>query len=439
MELHEVVRTAKSAIERHALLLPGDKVIVGLSGGADSTALLCVLKKLGYDCVAAHCNYHLRGNESDRDEAHARATALRLGVRFRSTDFDVAKEVTASPRPISTEMACRNLRYDWFDTLRREEKAAATAVAHHSHDNIETTLLNLFRGSGLSGLRGMRPENDRHVIRPLLNVSRSAIEDFLEAEGIDFVTDSTNRQCDYRRNRIRNRILPTIERDFPGACAGILKTIEHLNESDYFLLQAIDEKRKIYRGESGEINIGKLITSEPSAPYLLYMWLKSEGLSRRQTDSILCSAGNSGLIFKGRKSTFLLDRGILRQIHEDFQLPEFDDLYEVVRTDGNRLPEKRDKMEVYIDAAALTEGSLSVRTWANGDRIDPFGMRGSKAVSDIFSDAKIPVDAKKHWPILTLNEKILWVTGLRASRMFPVTNSTTSYLTIRYIGSDLPV
>lgn len=438
MGQHRLLTAARESIECHRLLSAEDKVVIGLSGGADSVALLCALKKLGYECVAAHCNFHLRGEESDRDMNHARSIASKLGVKFRSIDFNVEAEIAKSPHPLSTEMACRNLRYDWFEKIRQEEKASAIAVAHHRSDNVETFLLNLFRGSGLSGLRGMLPINDRHIIRPLLNASRGDIEDFLTTEGLGFVNDSTNSQNDYRRNRIRNRIVPAIEQEFPDAVTGMLKTIAHLYETEQFLKQAVEEKRDIYQDDSGQIDVRKLKESEPSAAYLLYSWLKKDGLSRTQTDSIIQSSESSGLTFKGRDETFLLNRGILRPTGR-LDLPEdFGKLYSVTRVEGNRLPSVRNNMEIYLDMSVLDEENISVRRWSKGDRIAPFGMRGSKMVSDVFSDAKVPVDAKCSWPIVAAGEKILWVTGLRAGRLYSVGPQTKSYLIVRYTGPELP-
>ena len=160
-----MLSTVQAYIAQHQLLRPGAPVIVGLSGGADSVALLHILTRLGYPCVAAHCNFHLRNDESDADADFAQQTAEALGLPFRRIDFDTADY--AHQNGVSTEMAARTLRYEWFETLRRELGAEAIAVAHHRDDNVETVLLNLIRGTGLSGLCGMRPRNG-HIVRPLL-------------------------------------------------------------------------------------------------------------------------------------------------------------------------------------------------------------------------------------------------------------------------------
>ena len=192
-------------IQRQGLLTGKRPVLVGLSGGADSVALLGVLVRLGYSCRALHCNFHLRGAESDRDEAFAHQFADSLGVPFSKVDFDTVGY--AATHHESIEMAARSLRYRWFEEQRQALDAEAIAVAHHRDDSVETLLMNLLRGSGLRGLGGIRPRNGR-VIRPLLVVSRAEIEAWLQAQGWDYVTDRSNLSDAYPGNFIRLRVLP---------------------------------------------------------------------------------------------------------------------------------------------------------------------------------------------------------------------------------------
>ena len=218
-----MLSTVQAYIAQHQLLRPAAPVIVGLSGGADSVALLHILTRLGYPCVAAHCNFHLRNDESDADADFAQQTAEALGLPFRRIDFDTADY--AHQNGVSTEMAARTLRYEWFETLRRELGAEAIAVAHHRDDNVETVLLNLIRGTGLSGLCGMRPRNG-HIVRPLLSVDRHQIVRWLADRHLPFCTDSSNASDVYRRNFVRLRLLPLMEqlnpsvRDAPPRAGG---------------------------------------------------------------------------------------------------------------------------------------------------------------------------------------------------------------------------
>lgn len=206
-------------IARHRLLSPGARVLVGLSGGPDSVCLALVLSRLRYAVTAAHCNFRLRGGESDRDERFTREFCARHGIPLRVTSFDT--RAYAAEHGVSIEMAARELRYGWFGVEMERAGAEAVAVAHHSDDVIETMLLNLLRGTGIQGLTGIRPVNG-HVVRPLLEVSHREVLAYLERLGESFVTDSTNAQCDCTRNQIRNRVLPLLEQVNPRAREALL-------------------------------------------------------------------------------------------------------------------------------------------------------------------------------------------------------------------------
>ncbi|MDR2682762.1 MAG: tRNA lysidine(34) synthetase TilS, partial [Dysgonamonadaceae bacterium] len=203
-----MVRKIRQYIEKHRLLDANAKIIVGLSGGADSVALLFILHRLGYACVAAHCNFHLRGEEAFRDEQQAMDFARSLHIPCMKQDFDTLS--VARRRGVSVEMAARDLRYEWFEQLRREQDAGAIAVAHHRDDSIETLLLNLIRGTGIKGLAGIQPKNG-YIVRPLLNVSKQDILHYVAEKQLPFVTDSSNLQDEYMRNKIRLSALPLLQ------------------------------------------------------------------------------------------------------------------------------------------------------------------------------------------------------------------------------------
>lgn len=208
---------------------PG-KMLVGLSGGADSVALLLALARCGAAVQAVHCNFHLRGDESMRDENFCRKLCRTNDIPLTVIDFDV--DSWRSKNGGSVEMACRDLRYERFEALRKEFCCSHIAVAHNADDNIETVLLNLFRGSGTRGLRGMLHETERHILRPLLTVSRRQIEEYLSYIGQEYVTDSTNLSSDYRRNFIRRDLLPLIETRWPGVRKAITSTIANMREEE---------------------------------------------------------------------------------------------------------------------------------------------------------------------------------------------------------------
>ena len=209
-----MIHTIRLYIEKYRLLSEDRPVLVGLSGGADSVALLGVLVRLGYPCIALHCNFHLRGEESDRDEAFACEFAESLEVPFHKIDFDTISY--AGDRHLSIEMAARELRYAWFEEMRERLGGQATAVAHHRDDNVETVLMNLIRGTGIRGMSGIRPRNG-FIVRPLLCVSREDILAWLADQGYAYMVDSTNLSDAYTRNFIRLNVLPLLEEINPSA------------------------------------------------------------------------------------------------------------------------------------------------------------------------------------------------------------------------------
>ncbi|PNE23855.1 tRNA lysidine(34) synthetase TilS, partial [Tannerella sp. oral taxon 808] len=270
--------TIQTYIAQHALLQPGQPVIVGFSGGADSVALLHVLTQLGYPCIAAHCNFHLRGDESDTDAAFARRMAEALGTPFHQTDFDT--EHYARRHGVSTEMAARTLRYRWFEALRRDTRAQAIAVAHHSDDNVETILLNLIRGTGLRGLCGMRPRNG-HIVRPLLCVDRAQIIRWLADRGFTYRTDSTNASDTYRRNFVRLRLLPLMEQLNPAVRTAIQGMAGHLTDVEAIYRDAIESQRPSLIDADRRIPIDALLRA-PAPRAMLFELLRPYGFTPTQ-------------------------------------------------------------------------------------------------------------------------------------------------------------
>ena len=249
-------------IEEKQLFTLHDKVLVALSGGADSVALLRVLLVLGYHCEAAHCNFHLRGEESDRDERFVNELCKGLGVTLHVTHFDTV--AYASRHHVSIEMAAREMRYDWFEQLRKERGMAVIAVAHHRDDSVETFLLNLIRGAGINGLKGISPHNGC-IVRPLLEVSRQDILDYLRCLRQGYVTDSTNLQDEYMRNKIRLNILPMLRELNPSVSESIAETSRRLTDVSLIYNKEIDLElaqrivRKVVKSESKAVTVDDII------------------------------------------------------------------------------------------------------------------------------------------------------------------------------------
>ena len=435
----------RDTIKANSLLRREGKVIVAVSGGADSVALLAALDALGYDCVAAHCNFHLRGEESTRDMRFVESLTDRLAIDLYVKDFDVAARCKATGE--SLEMACRELRYQWFRELLDRDYAQAIAVGHHREDQIETFFLNLLRGSGLAGLAGMRYRNG-HVVRPLLDTSRADIEAYLNEKGLSWVVDSTNASDDFARNRLRNRLIPLLAELFPGADAAILKSMAILRENSDFYDHAASRILEKYEDTAkGEIRVADLLENERFAPALLFERLRSEGFNRSQTDNIIEASTRSGGTFRaGRSHIRDLDHGILRAPHagspataDEKEINPLHDIFEpihiqVTHHEVAEFQAERNPSVAYIDERAL-RGShrWTLRHWRRGDRMKPYGMKDSKLLSDIFADAHLsPADKKSLW-LLLRDDEIVWAVGLRASGLFTIGPGTKRYLRLEYI------
>lgn len=433
--------TIQTYIAQHALLQPGQPVIVGFSGGADSVALLHVLTRLGYPCIAAHCNFHLRGDESDTDAAFARRMAEALGIPFHQADFDT--ERYARRHGVSTEMAARTLRYRWFEALRRDTRAQAIAVAHHSDDNVETILLNLIRGTGLRGLCGMRPRNG-HIVRPLLCVDRAQIIRWLADRGFTYRTDSTNASDAYRRNFVRLRLLPLMEQLNPAVRTAIQGMAGHLTDVEAIYRDAIESQRPSLIDADGRIPIDALLRS-PAPRAMLFELLRPYGFTPTQcADLARALRSEPGRTFHspGGRWHVLKDRAHL------ILYPTADaDARTFTLAPGNELQAPiRLRIEVRpaADARAISRSPsvatfdadriplpLTLRHWRAGDAFVPFGQPGRKKLSDYFTDHKFSRLRKAAtWILCTARGDILWIVGERIDNRFRVTPQTRQWLMI---------
>lgn len=432
-------------MSRRCGVAAGSRIVIAVSGGADSVALLAALADAGYECLAAHCNFHLRGEESQRDMHHVEDVADRLGIDLYIKNFDVHGRMALTGE--SVEMACRSLRYEWFHDLLERTRATAIAVGHHREDQVETFMLNLLRGTGIAGLTGMAPRNGL-VVRPLLDMSRAEIEDYLAARGLSFVNDSSNSSDAYRRNKLRNIILPALESAFPGACDSILNTMSNLADNYGLYSYAVAELgRRFSDNDGARIDVGALAAAMPggTAFTLLFEILRERGFNSTQTRNILTAAADSHsgtTRYDSGRYVGELKNGILDIIPADgavlpvgeYRISLRQPVVSPVRIDisEHHLSEfapQRDNAVMYLDIRAL-EGSptFTLRHWHRGDRMRPFGMEGEKLLSDIFSDAGLSASAKRSVWLLTRDGVILWAVGLRASAHFAVRPGTRRYL-----------
>lgn len=412
-----IQKKVEKFITQEKLLNSHDSVLVALSGGADSVALLRLLLELGYPCEAAHCNFHLRGEESNRDEAFVQQLCTQLQVKLHVIHFNTAE--VAAERHISIEMAARELRYQWFEELRRKTGAQAVAVAHHQDDSVETFLLNLIRGTGINGLRGIHPKNG-HIIRPLLSLSRKAILSYLESIAQPYVTDSTNLQDAYLRNKIRLNIVPLLQTLNPSVQESILQTARHLEEASLIYRQGIEEARQRILTEQG-ICIRQLL-QEPAPQTLLHEILSPLGFNATQISDLFHALDSqSGKRFLTDSYQVVKDREWL--LIERRSVPQKPTLHcqTVDYTPDFLIPKEKDTACFDAD---LLKAPLTLRLCQPGDSFVPFGMKGRKKVSDYLTDRKFSILQKERQWVLCCGKDIIWLVGERTDNRFRINENT---------------
>lgn len=412
------------------------KVLVALSGGADSVALLSVLIDLGYKCVAAHCNFHLRGDESNRDQSFVEKLCDKMGIVVHIQEFEVDKYISA--KGCSVEMACRELRYQWFSELISQGVADVLAVGHHIEDNVETLMLNLMRGTGVSGIGGMRPRNT-YIVRPLLSSTRADIEEYLLSRELTWITDSTNLSNQYKRNKLRNIVIPTWDSAFPGIVGMIGRSLSYLREGVDFWQDMVCRLKEKYIVDD-IVYLKSLIESEQHCHLLLFEWLKPENFDAATVTDILNSVNESGRSFFSRTGVHrLIDRGRLMLIRQ----PNHDICQNINIQSYPFKLEYVDRCDANVKTSSAYEASFDIelldnsprfelRSWKIGDRIAPFGMSGTKKVSDIFRDFHIAECEKKRPVVLTRNGEIIWLVGMRHTRLFSVRKDATRFLRLTF-------
>ncbi len=420
----------KDYIKKHKLLSLSDLYIVALSGGADSVALLLLLDEMGYKVHALHCNFHLRGEESDRDERFCEDLCLKKNIPFHRIHFDTL--MYSETHKMSVEMAARELRYRYFEQLRKDIGAEGICVAHHQDDTVETVLLNLVRGTGLRGLTGIQPRNGA-ILRPLLCVTRTEIEAYLATKQQDYVTDSTNLETDFVRNKIRLQVVPLLRQLNPAVSENIVRTAEHLTEAQKVLDAVVDT----YKG-SNQLDLCAL-QQVGSAEYIVFEWLKQYGFNGSQVQQVI--SAETGSIFSSPTGYEVLkdrDRLLVEPTIMAFTPIRIPEEGTYVLPDDRRLNVRRsnpfvskDSHEATLDARQV-RFPLTVRRVEEGDWMIPYGMTGRKLLSDLMTDLKMSLfDRRRQLVVVDAQGAVVWAIGLRTDHRCRVTDATQEVIAIK--------
>lgn len=440
-----MIRQITKFIDKLQLLDSDFPVVAGISGGKDSVVLLHILKQLGYSCIVAHCNFHLRDAASDGDEKFVQEMADNCGFIFEKIDFDTI--TYAHDKSISIEMAARELRYNWFETLRIKHRAQAIAVGHHADDNTETILLNLIRGTGIKGLAGIKPKNG-FIVRPLLCVNRLEIEKYIHQHGIFYREDESNAENIYVRNQIRNQVIPLLENINPSFKLNLNEMGGILDEYYQWSNESLDllfSKIYLFEDNQAKLNILQLKATGHSS-LLLYHWLSPLGfhgdIIKQLNQSLLSEEPNTGKIFESEKFKLLIDRNYLILSNK---IQSENEIYTLHYKNHPNLPfalsinsfEKgdhfifsRNNEIVHLDADKISF-PLTIRKWKKGDFFYPLGMNKRKKISDFLIDEKINLFNKEAIYVMLHNDQIVWVIGHRIDNRFKITPQTKNIVEFR--------
>ncbi|MBQ9677914.1 MAG: tRNA lysidine(34) synthetase TilS [Prevotella sp.] len=419
----------KKYIQDYKLLDDNKLYVVALSGGADSVALLLLLDEMGYKIHAAHCNFHLRGAESDRDEQFCETLCQQKSIPFHRIHFDTL--TYAETHKVSVEMAARELRYRYFEQLRTDIGAAGVCVAHHRDDLVETVLLNIVRGTGLRGLCGIQPRNS-NVLRPLLCASRQDILAYLDEKEQSYVTDSTNLEDEVQRNKVRLNVLPLLHDINPAVSENIERMAEHLTEAQKVLdtvMLPFKDNKQVYFSELDKYG---------SREYVLFEWLKNYGFNGSQVKQILTA--DTGRFFTSSLGYDLLvdrDSYIVESSLKPLTPLRIPEEGTYVLDGDTRITVRKETVTVSKDPKVATLDAekvvfpLTVRRVENGDWMMPYGMEGRKLLSDLMTDRKMTLFEKRRQLVVTdADNQIVWLVGIRTDHRYRVSDSTTEVLSV---------
>jgi tRNA(Ile)-lysidine synthase len=439
-----LAKKIKKYIQKNNLFNQKDKLLLALSGGADSISLAHLLLKNGFTFAIAHCNFQLRGKDSDLDQVFVQEFAESNKLPFYTKNFGDHFQAKENKKP-STQLTARNLRYEWFNELCDEHNLDYILTAHHANDNVETLLFQLSRGTGIKGMRGILPKSGR-LIRPLLFATRPEIEEYIQQNDLKFREDTSNATDNYNRNYIRHQIVPKFEKLNPSFTTSVQETIERMQEVEQLFNYAIQQiKSQVLKEGRGEVIIDlEKLKTHPAPQTVLYELVQEYGFTSDQIRQILTAT--SGQIVESQSHELLIDRheAILQlksstPIQSPITINKTTTTIQVESTqitiqllDINNFTCSKSSNIAQLDADKLTF-PLSLRHWKEGDYFYPLGMKGKKQlVSDFFNNNKLSIFQKRKILILeTSNNEICYILGMRIDDRFQITKSTKQVLIIQ--------
>lgn len=427
-------------IDEHFPFLKSKKLLIAISGGVDSVVLTHLLHQLNFDISLAHCNFQLRGEENDKDEEFVKNLGKKLGISTHTTRFNTNEY--ADSNKLSTQLAARELRYNWFDKLSKEYSFEHLLTAHHADDNLETFLINLTRGTGLEGLTGIPPING-NIVRPLLVFSREEILNYAKQNNIEWREDESNSETKYLRNKIRHQVTPILKELNASVLKNFNKTIDHLKESQQIIDDKIEDITYEIISKEGDllkINIEKLLKLSNPKAYLYQLLKPYEFREWNDVQNLIYAQSGKQILTKNY--TLLKDRDFLLLLRTSEKSSIKEEVYTIreenkeitapIKLLLKRVQEKTDtnQKSIYVDNELLSY-PLKLRRWNSGDFFYPTGMLGKKKISKYFKDEKISIINKnKIWLLCSSKNEIIWIIGKRQDRRFLPTDKTTKLLQI---------
>lgn len=435
-----MLKTFKKHIETNLEFLKDSRLIIAISGGVDSVVLCHLCKKLNLDFALAHCNFNLRGEESNADEDFVLELAEQLDVEVFIQNFDTQAYADENKRSI--QMAARELRYDWFAELAEQLKFDYILTAHHVDDNLETFLINFTRGTGLNGLTGI-PVVKGNIVRPILSFSREQIEVYARENSISWREDSSNSSRKYLRNKLRHEVVPILKEINPNLLDSFQNTLENLNDTADIVEESlnavakraivdIDENGITYKiSEFKKVNNPKAYLFEMFKDFGFTEWNDIVGLLDAQSGKRVMS--NTHRLIKHREFFILTE--IKSKGHKSISISKTDTAIEtplgILSFDEADAIVNAIKNIIYVDSETLSF-PLELRLWKEGDFFYPAGMTGKKKISKYLKDEKLSLVEKENTWVLTSEENILWVVGKRGDNRFRVTDRTKKILKIKF-------